>query len=176
LASDHGEGLGQHGEEVHGLFIYNSTVHVPFLLKLPGEIKPAKGTINQIVNTVDIAPALTHACGLGDSTSFQGRTLLPLLQSGPAAAPREAYSESLYPRTSFGWHSLHGIETDQYHYIDAPQEELYDVRLDPGETRNIAHLRASIITATRSISILATSLRPWDWATPPWTAEIRQAL
>ena len=151
LVGDHGEGLGEHGEQVHGLFIYNSTAHVPLIVKLPGENKPAERFINQIVNTVDIAPTLTQACGFpsADSTSFQGRSLLPLLRSAASNAPREGYTESLYPRTSFGWHSLHGIETDRYHYIEAPHEELYDLTLDPGETHNLAAEKPSIAASLR---------------------------
>jgi Tfp pilus assembly protein PilF len=151
LASDHGEGLGEHGEQVHGLFIYNSTVHVPLILKLPVGGKPAPHTIDLVVNTVDIAPTLTQACGFpsADSTSFQGRSLLPLLRSTAGGAPRAGYSESLYPRTSFGWHSLHGIETERYHYVEAPREELYDLGLDPAETHNLLGEKPSVAATLR---------------------------
>jgi len=152
LASDHGEGLGEHGEQVHGLFIYNSTVHVPLILKLRGGPKPPLHSIDQVVNTVDIAPTLTHACGFPsiDSASFQGRNLLPLLGFTSSAVPREeGYSESLYPRTSFGWHSLHGIETERYHYIEAPREELYDIAVDPSENHNLAGEKPSIAATLR---------------------------
>jgi arylsulfatase A-like enzyme/Tfp pilus assembly protein PilF len=151
LASDHGEGLGEHGEQEHGLFIYNSTVHVPLILKPPADIKPAQRSINQVVNTVDIARTLTQACGFpsADSASFQGRSLLPLLRSTSSAAPREGYSESLYPRTSFGWHSLHGIETERYHYVEAPHEELYDLEVDPDETHNLLGEKPSVAATLR---------------------------
>ena len=139
LASDHGEGLGEHGEQQHGLFIYNSTVHVPLILKPPKGFKLARGSINQVVSTVDIAPTLAQFAEFPsrDLASFQGRSLVPLLESTSPGAPRQGYSESLYPRTSFGWHSLHGLETERYHYIEAPREELYDLERDPDETRNI---------------------------------------
>src|SRR5215469_12507153 len=139
LVSDHGEELGEHGERQHGLFIYNSTVHVPLILKFPADFRPARCSVNQVVNTVDIAPTLTHYCRFpsADSAGFQGRSLLPLVESSSPGAPRLGYSESLYPRSSFGWHSLHGAETDDYHYIEAPHAELYDLRQDPAETHNI---------------------------------------
>ena len=151
LASDHGEGLGEHGEQQHGLFIYNSTVHVPLILKPPAGFKLVRRSINQVVSTVDIAPTLTQACGFPspDSASFQGRSLLPLLASTSPSAPGVGYSESLYPRTSFGWHSLRGTETEQYHYIEAPREELYDLQQDPEETHNIAGEKPTLVATLR---------------------------
>ena len=151
LVSDHGEGLGEHGEEQHGLFIYNSTVHVPLILKPPADFKAAQRSISEVVNTVDIAPTLVQYCRFpsADSASFQGRSLLSLTRSKSPGTPREGYSESLYPRTSFGWHSLHGTETEQYHYIQAPREELYDLLLDPTETHNIAGQKPSVAAALR---------------------------
>jgi arylsulfatase A-like enzyme/Tfp pilus assembly protein PilF len=151
LVSDHGEGLGEHGEQQHGLFIYNSTVHVPLILKLPAGFKSAQRSINQVVNTVDIAPTLTQYCRFPstNSASFQGRSLLPLLESASLGAPRQGYSESLYPRSSFGWHSLHGTENEEYHYIRAPREELYDLRQDPAETRNILEQNLALAATLR---------------------------
>jgi choline-sulfatase len=151
LASDHGEGLGEHGEGQHGLFIYNSTVHVPLILKPPADFNPSQRSISEVVNTVDIAPTLVQYCRFpsADSASFQGRSLLPLVRSQTAGTPREGYSESLYPRTSFGWHSLHGTETRQYHYIEAPREELYDLGSDPGETHNIVKEKPTVAATLR---------------------------
>jgi choline-sulfatase len=151
LASDHGEGLGEHGEQQHGLFIYNSTVRVPLILKPPADFKPSQGSISQVVNTVDIAPTLTQFCRFPskDSASFQGRSLLPLLESSSPGAPRQGYSESLYPRSSFGWHSLHGVETERYHYIEVPREELYDLEQDPDETRNLLAQKPALAGSLR---------------------------
>ena len=151
LASDHGEGLGDHGEQEHGLFIYDSTIRVPLILKLPGGIKPARRTIDQVANTVDIAPTLAQVCGFpsADSASFQGRSLFPLVLSSAGAQAREGYAQSLYPRTSFGWHSLHGIETERYHYIEAPREELYDLEQDPREEHNLFGEKPSLAATLR---------------------------
>jgi choline-sulfatase len=151
LVSDHGEGLGEHGEEQHGVFIYNSTVHVPLILKPSAGFKPAQRSVSAVVSTVDIAPTLVQYCRFpsADSASFQGRSLLPLIRSQVPGTPREGYSESLYPRSSFGWHSLHGTETEQYHYIEAPREELYDLRLDPTETHNIVGQKPTVAATLR---------------------------
>jgi arylsulfatase A-like enzyme/Flp pilus assembly protein TadD len=151
LTSDHGEGLGEHGEQQHGLFVYNSTVHVPLIIKPPTGFEKARPTVAQVVNSVDIAPTLAQFCNFpsADFSSFQGRSLLPLVQSREAGVPRDGYSESIYPRSSFGWHSLHAIETERYHFIDAPQEELYDLERDPGETRNLLGVKASVAAPLR---------------------------
>jgi tetratricopeptide (TPR) repeat protein len=175
LVSDHGEGLGEHGEPQHGLFIYNSTVHVPLILKLPADVKLARRSVNQVVNTVDIAPTLTQYCHFpsGDSASFQGRSLVPLVESTSPGAPRQGYSESLYPRSSFGWHSLHGTETEEYHYIEAPREELYDMRQDPAETHNILGQKPTLAATLRENmrALTARYARPSGGATPTMQLE-----
>jgi choline-sulfatase len=151
LTSDHGEGLGEHGEQQHGLFIYNSTVHVPVILKPPASFSLSRRRVDQVVNSVDIAPSLVQFCHFpaADSAAFQGRSLLPLLKSSSAGSARDTYSESLYPRSSFGWHSLHGIETDRYHYIEARTAELYDLDKDPKETRNVIVQLPSVAATLR---------------------------
>ena len=151
LTSDHGEGLGEHGEQQHGLFIYNSTVHVPVILKPPASFSLSRRRVDQVVNSVDIAPSLVQFCHFpaADSAVFQGRSLLPLLKSSSAGSARDTYSESLYPRSSFGWHSLHGIETDRYHYLEARTAELYDLDKDPKETRNVIVQLPSVAATLR---------------------------
>ncbi len=153
LASDHGEGLGEHQEQQHGFFIYGSTVHVPLILKPPATLVPSQRVVTQVASTVDIAPTLAQLCRFpsGDLASFQGRSLVGLLEKKPAGAPRAGYSESLYPRSTFGWHSLRSIETDEYHYIDAPHAELYDLKLDPNETRNLIGEKPAVAAALRQV-------------------------
>jgi arylsulfatase A-like enzyme/tetratricopeptide (TPR) repeat protein len=134
LLSDHGESLGEHGEKEHGFFIYNSTVHVPLI------VKPAGGTAGKWrataapVESIAIAPALLQAAGLSDpiQKQFDSRGLM----SEPGGSGPAAYSETFYPFSSFGWSPLHSLETEKYHYIIAPKSELYTLRSDPGEQRN----------------------------------------
>lgn len=153
LASDHGEGLGEHQEQQHGFFIYGSTVHVPLILKPPATLVPSQRVVTQVASSVDIAPTLAQLCRFpaGDLASFQGHSLVGLLEKNPAGAPRVGYSESLYPRSTFGWHSLRSIETDEYHYIDAPHAELYDLKLDPNETRNLIAEKPAVAAALRQV-------------------------
>jgi arylsulfatase A-like enzyme/Flp pilus assembly protein TadD len=150
LVSDHGESLGEHGEDEHGFFIYNATLRVPFILKLPGNSPDAR-TIARPVGTVDVAPTIAQLCGIpsAETGSFQGRSLLPLLSSGPSGEDAAVYAESYYPRDSFGWHELRGLLNSRFAYIDAPRPELYDLQHDPEERHNLAAANSSLAASLR---------------------------
>jgi arylsulfatase A-like enzyme/Flp pilus assembly protein TadD len=142
LTSDHGEALGEHNEEQHGYFVYNATVKVPLILKQVGsKIADRSETVATLV---DVAPTLLHAAGYSPATvkPFQGKDLLSS-RAGDAKPPL-AYAESLYPSSSFGWHSLRSVQNDRYHYIETTRPELYDLSADPGELRNIVHERQAV--------------------------------
>jgi arylsulfatase A-like enzyme/tetratricopeptide (TPR) repeat protein len=136
LLSDHGESLGDHGEKEHGFFVYNSTVHVPLIVKprAGGGIRP--GRVARPVETTAVAPALLLSAGIKDGIEkqFNSRGLLGGVET---EKPDSAYSETFYPLNSFGWSPLHALETSRYHYIEAPQPELYDLTSDPAEKTNI---------------------------------------
>ncbi len=136
LTSDHGESLGEHGEREHGFFIYNSTVHVPLVLKPPASsrLKPRREAA--AVETIAIPATILGLLGIRDAIEkqFQAPSMLPA--GGEEAAP--AYSQTMYPFSSFGWSPLHSLENSQYHYIEAPEAELYDLHSDPGEQHNLA--------------------------------------
>jgi arylsulfatase A-like enzyme/Tfp pilus assembly protein PilF len=136
IAADHGESLGEHGESSHAFFIYDSTISVPLILKLPGSKLKAK-TIDAQVENVDIMPTLLDLLGITVPTVVQGRSLVPLLAGGRSAADRMAYSESYYPRYHYGWSELRSLRTVRYQYIQAPRPELYDIVRDPMERTNI---------------------------------------
>ena len=137
LVSDHGESLGEHGEKEHGFFIYRSTTHVPLILKPPAGSPVRPGRRAGPVEAVSLAPTLLVVAGLRDpiQKQFQAGGLLAA-QTNPEAAL--AYSETFYPFSSFGWNPLRGLESGRYHYIEAPRAELYDLRSDPEEKRNLA--------------------------------------
>jgi len=163
LASDHGEGLGEHQERDHGFFVYNSTVHVPLIIKLPASHPTGHRSISQVVNTVDIAPTLTRLCGIPDAAtqSFQGQSLRPLMEGGAAGPPRYGLAESLYPRDLFDAHSLVGVQTDRYAYIRGVGEELYDLESDPAEKRNVIRDNAGVAASLRQAAIsLRTRYQP----------------
>ena len=142
VTSDHGEGLKQHGEEEHGIFLYREAVHVPLIVRLPGGARGGvriAGTLGQ----VDIAATLLDLAAI-PSPALDGVSFRPAMSAG-AATPRPVYSETLYPRYHFGWSELYSDTEAGVRYIRAPKPELYDVERDPGETKNLAGSRASTV-------------------------------
>jgi len=134
--SDHGESLGEHGEDEHGFFIYNANVHVPLIVKPPaGSGIPAQRHRDP-VETTSVAASLVQLAGVKDSIERQVQAKGLFDRNFGSGDP--AYSETFYPFSSFGWSPLHALESERYHYIDAPQSELYDLKADAGESRNIA--------------------------------------
>jgi len=139
VAADHGEAFGEHGEETHGLFLYDETIHVPLLVKFAGG-RSAPLLIDTRVGLVDLAPTILQAVGIKPPTTMQGTSLMELVSSDPKSgtADRPAYAETDYPFRAFGWSPLRAWRAGKYLYVDAPQRELYDQMADPGAMRNVA--------------------------------------
>jgi arylsulfatase A-like enzyme/Flp pilus assembly protein TadD len=135
FTSDHGEDLGDHGENTHGFFVYDSTLRVPLIIKLPSGHSAGR-MIPEQVQSVDIAPTILQALSLPPGPEMQGRSLLSaMLQRSRFQSP--ALGESWYPFVHFGWSPLRFLRTERFKYIDAPKPELYDLREDPKETHNL---------------------------------------
>jgi choline-sulfatase len=134
LVGDHGEGLGEHGEDTHGIFLYDSTTHVPLIVKLPYG-QEAGGTVDEQVRTTDIMPTILELLGIPAPTSPDGISLKPFIL-GTEAAHRTVFGETDYP-LRFGWAPLRSVRREGFKFIEAPQPELYDLRSDPGELRNL---------------------------------------
>ncbi|HXO27597.1 MAG TPA: sulfatase-like hydrolase/transferase, partial [Thermoanaerobaculia bacterium] len=133
LLSDHGEGLGDHGEDEHGVLLYNEAIHVPLLLKLPrGQL--AGSAAGAPAALTDVAPTLLGLLGLPVPAKMRGASLLGLVDR---REDRRVYSETFYPRLHFGWSDLASLVGRRYHYIEGPDPEIYDLDQDPRETRNL---------------------------------------
>ena len=160
LFSDHGESLGDHGENTHGYFIYRSTLRVPLIFHWPqtaenrnSKIETGKSPrassfqfpvsssdhlarVEAPAGLVDVAPTVLSFLGTQAPASFCGHSLLDLAKGGNSP-PRAVYSESSYAHDKFGWATLRSLHQGDYQYIDAPHPELYNLKNDPAELHNL---------------------------------------
>jgi arylsulfatase A-like enzyme len=147
VMADHGEALGEHGERGHGIFLYDTTIHVPLLIKLASQ-KFAGKRVEAKVGLVDILPTLLDTAGFTAPQSVQGKSALPLI--GETARPeRFAYAETDYPHTQFGWSSLRSIRRGKYLFIEAPRSELYDQNTDAAAAQNLATTSTAVASTLR---------------------------
>jgi len=133
VVADHGEGLGDKGEDTHGLFVYQATIRVPLLLRAPGRI-PGGTVVDEPVSTVDLAPSVLSLAGLAPPPTMEGRALFP--PSGSRGTSR-IYFETLLPRYEYMWSNLAGMREGPRKFISAPTPELYSLDEDPGEEANL---------------------------------------
>lgn len=174
LLSDHGEGLGDHGEQEHGLFLYDEAIHVPLIVKLPGNEHGGR-RVADVVSHVDIVPTILDLVKAPAPDNLRGRSLTPLLD-GTGPLPEQAvYSEAMYGRYHFGWSELTALTDGRYRYIKAPREELYDLARDPHERHNLAGDRTAARMALRSALDRLTSGAKID-APAAVSAEARERL
>jgi len=141
LLSDHGEGLGEHGEDEHGIFLYREAIHVPLIMKMPQSQFAGRTEVTPVPLT-DVLP--TVAVVTGATAQTRGRSLLDV-RSAPA---QRIYSESLYPRIHLGWSDLRSLVDDRFHFIDAPRPELYAIS-DSAERTNIVSEQRRILASMR---------------------------
>jgi choline-sulfatase len=129
--SDHGEGLGDHGEGEHGILLYREVLRVPLLVKLPANAR-AGTTAAEPAGLFDVLPTVLDVAHL-PAPPLPGRSLV----AAGAPPPRTVFSETLYPRLHFGWSDLASLADAEHHFIDAPRPEMYDTRVDPAERTNL---------------------------------------
>jgi arylsulfatase A-like enzyme/cytochrome c-type biogenesis protein CcmH/NrfG len=145
VTADHGESLGAHGENQHGILLYDETTHVPLIIKLPHGQAAGK-RVENMVELADIMPTVLGSLGFPVPEKVQGQSLLGFLEpatpKGEAAAKawqdRGAYSEGDYGHLAFAWSATQSLRTGKYLYIEAPRRELYDEVNDPGAEHNLA--------------------------------------
>jgi choline-sulfatase len=134
ILSDHGESLAEHGEFSHGVFLYDATLHIAFVMAGPGI--PAGLRLKQQVRSIDFLPTLLAVLGGKAPANIQGVSLVPAF-SGQTVPTEISYEETLYPKLALGWAELRGIRTNHWKYIRAPKPELYDLNRDPAEITNV---------------------------------------
>jgi choline-sulfatase len=170
LTSDHGEGLGDHGEDQHSILLYREAIQVPLILKLPGG-RRAGQAVDAPAQLADIAPTVASLTGL-DWKAGGGASLLNLDDGGP----RRLYAETLYPRLSLGWSELRSLADARWHYIHGPRPELYDLAADPGEETDVATGHPAVAEEMRRALLARPFSVPTPEAVAPETAEKLAAL
>ena len=141
VAGDHGESLGEHGEWTHRIFIYDSTMHVPFWISAPG-MTPRR--VREQARLIDFFPTVLSLIGVSAPSGIDGAVL-------PQKAGQPAQIESLFAKLQLGWSPLIGIRTHEWKYIEAPRPELYDLRTDPGEKQNVIAKRPEVARKIRAL-------------------------
>jgi arylsulfatase A-like enzyme/Flp pilus assembly protein TadD len=147
VVSDHGESLGEHGEKTHGFFVYNSTLHVVCLIKIPSD---TPRVVPDEVSLVDVMPTVLQALGIPIPAGVQGRSLLSLVAGRTGEGVSNLYAESYPPLLHFGWNSLRGVQARGWKYIETTRPELYDTHTDPKELNNLVSARADLAQDMRN--------------------------
>jgi choline-sulfatase len=149
VMADHGEAFGEHGEERHGVLLYDETVHVPLLLRFPRG-RFAGRRVEGGVRLVDVAPTILREVGVAIPKAMQGEALQPMAMpekartTGTDAVGRPAYAETDYANRAFGWSPLQAWRDGKYLYVQAPNRELYDQAVDPFAERNVATVNGAV--------------------------------
>jgi arylsulfatase A-like enzyme/Flp pilus assembly protein TadD len=139
VAADHGESLGEHGELTHSIFLYDSTIHVPLLLKLPAN-RFAGQRVDVAASLVDLAPTLLDALGQTSPAAMQGHSLIPLI-GNPHPEDRPSLAAGDHSERSFGWSALVSLRVGSQLFVRAPSPELYDLASDPGAKTNLYRVK-----------------------------------
>ena len=177
VTSDHGEGLGEHGEEVHGYFVYETTLRVPLLLRGPGVTAGTR--LPGTAHTIDVLPTVQALLGLAPPARTDGRNLAAALSGGRTPPDASTYAESLTPLLHYGWSDLRALRDGRFKYVLAPRPELYDLRDDPHELRNLAGTdgaRAQVMRAALLKRLLGETRGAATVSVPPDVLEKLGAL
>jgi arylsulfatase A-like enzyme len=154
VASDHGQSLGAHGEDTHGIFVYDETIHVPLVVKLP-EKQMAGKRVSARARLLDIAPTVLEGAGIPVPSQMQGQSLLRIAKTG-TDPDQPAYARSDLPQQGFGWSALESWRAGKYLYIRAPKPELYDLSADPSASHNLAQ------SSKATLETIASQLEAFD--------------
>ena len=168
VAADHGESLGEHGERDHGIFVYDSVIRVPLIIRAPG-FSPRR--VGQLVRLTDIMPTVLNILGL-PAQQTDGVSLVDLMSGRRRHLDLDGYSESMYPQR-FGWSPLRALSDGRFKVIDAPRSELYDLDRDPFEEHNLYDERPDLAAVLHE---RLRALRPERSTPAPAPDDLRERL
>ena len=132
VAADHGESLGEHGERTHGVFTYDVTIRVPWVLWAGERLR---GSSDALVRLIDLAPTVLDLVGVAAPPQFNGTSVVARVRDGATSPP--AYVEAMDANLTRNWAPLTGLVSGTYKLVDLPTPELYDLRADPTESKNL---------------------------------------
>ncbi|MGA1826276.1 MAG: tetratricopeptide repeat protein [bacterium] len=165
LVGDHGEGLGEHKEKYHGVFLYNSTLHVPLIMRYPALITPA--VVSSQIRTIDIAPTILNVLGIKPFKEADGVSFAKLFE-GESIDDSTLYCQSEYGMNGYGWAPLEGIQQDEWKYIKAPYPELYNIKKDNEELHNLIDEKPDKASEMRqALDTIKSALEKHAHATAP---------
>ena len=165
--ADHGEALGDHNEEEHGIFLYEAVARIPFIVRMP-KAERASTVVAEQVRAIDLTPTLLDLTETRGAGKVDGESLVGLIRGNARRDPPSAYLETWYPQLHFGWSRLRAMRVGEWKYVDAPKPELYDLRTDRAEQRNVISERGSVAARMASeIDAIEKSFGAAATAPPP---------
>jgi arylsulfatase A-like enzyme/tetratricopeptide (TPR) repeat protein len=180
FTSDHGEGLWEHNEMDHGIFLYDPTIRVPMIWSCPEHL-PRDARSSAITELTDVVPTLLELLNIEIPGSVQGSSMAPVLTGEARSAGRgRSHAETYFPRLRHGWSGLRSLRTEDWLFVDAPRQELYSLADDPGQTRNVladhperaASLRAQLRSDLERFGASADQPRPMAEIDPETEARL----
>jgi arylsulfatase A-like enzyme len=169
VTADHGESLGDHGERGHGIFVYESALRVPLIVRWPG-VQPRR--VTDLAQIIDIAPTVLDLEGL-PGPAMEGVSLSAAMRGRRGPRDRIAYAESMYP-LQYGWGALRAVRQGRFKFIEAPRPELYDLESDPDEVRNLHDTQPA--SSASLLALIKTFGRAELSAAPPGDDAARERL
>ncbi|HTR24842.1 MAG TPA: sulfatase-like hydrolase/transferase [Terriglobales bacterium] len=168
IVGDHGEGLGEHGEDTHGLFLYDATLHVPLIVKLPANAHHGE-VVDKLVRTTDILPTVLALTNTQTPPELNGASLVPLINK-ENDADRELLGETDYP-LRWGWAPIKALREQDAKLIEAPKPEFYDLKSDPKEMKNLyaseSRSQSDVSPARGTQAELQAEMAKWKAQLPP---------
>jgi arylsulfatase A-like enzyme/Tfp pilus assembly protein PilF len=141
--ADHGESLGEHGEEDHGMFLYEAVLRIPWIVRLPRSER-AGTVVTEQVRAIDLTPTILDLTGVHQKANLDGESVAGVMRGQARRDPPPSYADAHFPELHFGWSMLRSWRVGEWKYIDAPKPELYDLRTDKAEAKNVLSARANV--------------------------------
>jgi len=160
VTADHGESLGEHGEHTHGLFAYDATLRVPFVIWAPAML-PAR-VISGALRMIDVTPTVLEAVGAPPLPESDGHSVYASLVGRVPLSQVPVRFEAATGHLAYGWAPLKGVVYGRWKLIELPIPELYDLSEDPRELNNLYDANLDKVSRLKSFLVLAAGSTRWS--------------